>query len=117
MVIGVIALYFTLRMPRPTQPKSDHAIKRFDFLGCILILLSVATPILAMNLGGDILPWSHPLEILLILLTPLFLLLFYFEQTRLAPSTIVPIRFVRMPSVVAVFAYGLPINFALDQVS
>ncbi|KAF2810816.1 uncharacterized protein BDZ99DRAFT_385719, partial [Mytilinidion resinicola] len=115
MAVAVVALYLTLRLPGTDKPKSLHAAKRVDFLGALLLLLAVATPLFAINLGGDLLPWNHPVEIILLSLTPFFVSLFYYVETRVATSPIIPMRFIRMPAVIAVFACGLPINFAFDQ--
>lgn len=116
MCIGVIALYFTLKIPKTAQPTSQHAIQRIDVLGAIFLLLPVAAPIFTMNLGGQMIPWNHPVEIPLIYLTPIFVVLFYIIETRIAVSPIIFMRFIRMPAIMTVFAYCLPISFGLDHV-
>lgn len=40
-----------------------QAMKRFDFKGSILLTTSTTFLILGLNLGGNVLPWTHPLVI------------------------------------------------------
>ncbi|OCL03096.1 hypothetical protein AOQ84DRAFT_420439, partial [Glonium stellatum] len=61
------------------------------------------------------LAWNHPAEILLLCLTLCFIALFYYVETRVSISPIIPMRFIQMPPMIAVFAYGLPILFAFDR--
>lgn len=48
-----------------------------DYLGAGLLLLAVAASLFMLNLGGQILPWSHPVMIFLYVATPVFIILFF----------------------------------------
>lgn len=116
MAAALIALFFTLRLPNPPSAKTSDRTIKIDYVGAALLLLSVATPLFAINLGGDLLPWSSPIVILLLCLTPIFIAVFCRYESRIAVTSIVPMKYARMPAVLAVFVYGLPVNFAFDQV-
>jgi ABC-type transport system involved in cytochrome c biogenesis permease subunit len=119
MLTALIGLHFTLRLPKTNSGKPKSAAKRVDVAGAILLLLSVTTPLIALNIGGQILPWSHPVEILLFLLTLVFVTLFYRVEKKVAITStpIVPLRFVQSPAIMIVFACGLPAWFAWNQVN
>lgn len=88
-----------------------------DYVGAGLLLLAVAAPLFTLDLGGQVLPWGHPVMILLYILTPVLVVLFFSSQSRCRGYPLVPLRFLRKKSVVAVFACGLPAWLSWDQVS
>ncbi|KAK0715224.1 hypothetical protein B0H67DRAFT_236689 [Lasiosphaeris hirsuta] len=45
---------------------------------------SVAAPLFALNLGGEIFPWGHPAVVIPFCLTPLLVALFYYADTQYA---------------------------------
>ena len=116
MFITIIVLYFTLRLPT-AKDRLQHAAKRIEYPSATLLLVSVATPLFAINLGGEMFPWNHPVVITLFCLTPVFFALFYYVETRVATTPIVPMRFIHNKYIVAVLACTLPFNFVFDQVS
>ncbi|KAH7377959.1 major facilitator superfamily domain-containing protein [Cadophora sp. MPI-SDFR-AT-0126] len=122
MLLSYALVYLTLHPPPPTPKHSAPTIapassnlKNIDFLGSISLFIAVATPLFAINIGGNILPWPHPLEILLLCLTPLGIALFYYFESRHASFPIIPTRFIRMRSVVAVICCAFPVVFAFNQ--
>ena len=117
MLLTVIASYFTLRLPATDTAIQPSAPKPVDIPGSITLFMAVATPLFAINIGGDILPWNHPGEITLLCLSPLAILLFYHVESSIAASPIVPMRFIRMPTVIAVLACYFPIVCAFNQVT
>lgn len=40
-----------------------QALRSFDFRGSILLIMAITSLILGLNLGGNVLPWSHPFVI------------------------------------------------------
>jgi hypothetical protein len=119
MLTSLIGLYFTVKLPKSGKGTAQGARKRVDVAGAILLLLSVTAPLVALNVGGQILPWSHPTTILLFLITPVFVAMFYRCESRMAITStpIIPLRFFRSPAVMMVFASGLPAWFAWNQVN
>ena len=117
MLLTTSAFYSTLRLPSNIVAKlSTAAPKRLDMIGSAALFVAVALPIFAINLGGDVLPWNHPVEIALLIFAPLGVILFYLVETRVASHPIIPMRFIRLPPVIAVLACYSPIVCTFNQV-
>ena len=114
MFVAFVAVYFTVHVP--SIEKLPATTERIDFLGAISLFVAIATPLFAINLGGNIVPWNHPVEIFLFCFTPFALGLFYFIESRVAVFPIIPSRFIKMASVIAVVACAFPVVFAFNQV-
>jgi hypothetical protein len=117
MLVGTIGILFTLRLPRSNDGSVTTAGESMDYTGAGLLLLAVAASLFTIDLGGQVLPWSHPFLISLYILTPLLIFWFFASQIRGRRQALVPLRFLRKKSVVAVFACGLPAWFSWDQVT
>ncbi|KAK0344089.1 hypothetical protein LTR59_009843 [Friedmanniomyces endolithicus] len=115
MAFTVIVLFTTLRLPESKDQSSPHAAKRIEFPSAALLLLAVGAPLFAINLGGQVFPWSHPLVIVLLSITPLFVAGFYYVDTRIAITPIVPRRFIFNRNVAIALACTLPMKFVFDQ--
>ena len=127
MLLSYALVYLTLHPPLPDVKHQDTFLPpstisvsltwtKIDLLGSISLFIAVATPLFAINIGGNILSWTHPLEILLLCLTPLGIGLFYYVESRHASFPIIPTTFIRMGSVVAVIFCTFPVVFAFNQV-
>lgn len=114
MFVALTAVYFMVHVPSIKKPLATAG--SVDFLGAISLFVAIATPLFAINLGGNILSWSHPIEIFLFFFTPFALGLFYFIETKVAVFPIIPSRFIKMASVIAVVACAFPVVFAFNQV-
>jgi hypothetical protein len=117
MVITFAVLYLTLRLPQAQSKRSEHAAKRIEYLSAALFLVSMAVPLFALNLGGEVFPWSHPVVITMFCLTPALIALFYYTDTRIARTPIVPKRFIQNRYILIALATTLPMKFSFDQVS
>ena len=118
MFIGLLMLYVTLRLPE-TKDKNGHntgSPPRIEYASAALLLLSVATPLSAINLGGEIFPWDHPVVLTLLGITPVFIALFYLVETRVAITPIVPKRFLHNRNIAIALVCTLPMKFVFDQV-
>ena len=127
MLLSYALVYLTLHTPLPDVKHQNTLLPpspintsltstKIDLLGSISLFIAVATPLFAISIGGNILPWTHPLEILLLCLTPLGIGLFYYVESIHASFPIIPTRFIRMGSVVAVICCAFPVVFAFNQV-
>lgn len=97
----------------PTPATSVHT---FDILGGILLLFTVLAPLVGLNLWGNVLPGTHPVEITLLCLTPVLLAFFTYHELYNGKSTLLPIHLLKNPQSLAVLACtGLTI-FARNQV-
>lgn len=112
----MLALYFTLHLPPAQANKSKHAAERLEYLSAALLLVSVAVPLFALNLGGEVFAWNHPVVITMFCLTPALIALFYYADTRIAMTPLVPKRFIRNRHIAIAFACTLPMKFVFDQV-
>ncbi|KAI2607163.1 major facilitator superfamily domain-containing protein, partial [Hypoxylon fragiforme] len=118
MLVGTIGIILTLRPPRSnlkrvSAPKSPR--QSMDYVGAGLLLLAVAASLLTLDLGGQVIPWSHPVMIFLYIATPALTGLFFYSQIHRKGHVLVPLRFLRKKSVVVVFACGLPAWLSWDQ--
>jgi len=115
MIFATVLVYFTLRLP-PMEKEHLATAKNIDFPGAVSLFIAVATPLFALNLGGSILPWGHPIVIAMFCLVPFGFGLFYFVESRMATLPIIPMHLLRMPAAVAVMSCAFPIVFAFNQV-
>lgn len=71
-----------------------QAMRSFDFKGSFLLTSAITFLILGLNLGGNILPWSHPLVIAsLVIFAVSFPAFLWVENT--APRPIMPLYLIR----------------------
>ncbi|QSZ28758.1 hypothetical protein DSL72_003263 [Monilinia vaccinii-corymbosi] len=70
-----------------------EALSVFDYKGSLLLMATVTCFILAINLGGNIYPWTHPLILACIILTligiPLFILTEYHAPQPIMPLSLI----------------------------
>ncbi|KFA51725.1 hypothetical protein S40293_02805 [Stachybotrys chartarum IBT 40293] len=71
-----------------------EAFAEFDFMGSVLLTVSVTFFILGLNLGGNVLPWSHPFVIASLCIFTLGFPAFLWVETT-AAKPIMPLRIVQ----------------------
>ncbi|CCF39204.1 vacuolar basic amino acid transporter 1 [Colletotrichum higginsianum] len=71
-----------------------QALKAFDFKGSILLTTSITFFVLGLNLGGNILPWSHPVVIASLVIFGVCFPVFLYVQSYVA-RPIMPLYLVR----------------------
>lgn len=49
------------RLAKTSGQTTLQNLRSFDNAGSLLLVISVAMLVLGLNLGGNVLPWSHPL--------------------------------------------------------
>ncbi|KAK1598218.1 major facilitator superfamily transporter [Colletotrichum navitas] len=92
-VIAVIAVPSDLGLAGKRETFVE-ALRAFDFKGSILLTTSITFFVLGLNLGGNILPWSHPLVIAsLVIFSICFPVFLYVESYVSRP--IMPLHLVR----------------------
>ncbi|KAK5632159.1 hypothetical protein RRF57_007873 [Xylaria bambusicola] len=116
MLAATVGIVFTLREIQSDHDKKANPRARMDYVGAGLLLLIVAAPLLILDLGEKILPWTDPVMIGLYAILPVLIFLFLRSQISPTGQTLIPLRFLRSKSVVAVFACGLPAWLSWDQV-
>ena len=94
MAIGLVA--WKLDGPGSSSPSSETDGKsrfhRIDFLGSLSIAATISTFILALDLGGQQLPWSHPFIWILMASSALCGLLFLLIEAFVAHEPIISLR-------------------------
>lgn len=94
IIVSAILVYFLVDIPVRRPYKSLRAaLSRVDFLGSLLLVLTVVLVLLGLNTGGNQLPWSHPLIVLALVLSLVSLLAFlYIESTPTwTPEPVIPV--------------------------
>lgn len=66
-------------------------IRAFDLAGSLLLTSAVTFLIVGMNLGGNVLPWTHPVIILALVLSVVGIALFIWVEKR-ADQPIIPLK-------------------------
>ncbi|KAK3990767.1 hypothetical protein QBC44DRAFT_368739 [Cladorrhinum sp. PSN332] len=115
MIVTLIAIYCTLRLPQKQSEPSESTAKRLEVVSTALLLITVAAPLFALNLGGEIFAWSDPVVVILFCMTPALFALFYLADTYHAVTPIVPKRFIQDRNIAIALACALPMKFSFDQ--
>lgn len=89
-VLSCILVIFTVKIP--VKEKNISRIGRVDFLGAVTLVLMLVLLLLGLNSGGNIVPWTHPLVLISLPLSGIFLLLFIFVEDRIASEPVIPVR-------------------------
>ncbi|KAI9803573.1 MAG: hypothetical protein M1825_001916 [Sarcosagium campestre] len=92
MAISTIAVFFLVRIP--VKENKMPKLKRIDFLGAGTLVTSVVLLMLAINSGGNTVPWNHPLVWISLPLSALFFAVFVWVEENIASEPIIPIRLV-----------------------
>ncbi|KAF4312655.1 Major facilitator superfamily [Botryosphaeria dothidea] len=90
IVASGLLVHFTIKIP--VKEKNMSRIKRVDFLGSITLVTSLVLLLLALNSGGNIVPWNNPLVLVSLPLFAAFLVAFIFVEDRVAGEPIIPVR-------------------------
>lgn len=114
-VAGAIAVMMTVRLPPlPTQKiKLDPAGKEvlrpaqkasFDVLGAAVLSSFIATLVFALSMGGNDVPWNHPVIPALLSFSLVFFASFVFVEMRSSSTPLIPLRLMIRKSTWPIFA-------------
>lgn len=78
-----------VRIPVKTTSMARH--KRIDYPGAFTLVISLVLLLIALNTGGNMLPWTHPLILTCLPLSMLFLFAFGYIEMNLAREPIIPV--------------------------
>ncbi|KAJ5168588.1 uncharacterized protein N7482_004182 [Penicillium canariense] len=90
LVISCILVILKVNIPVKVTDKSR--IKRVDFLGAITLVLTLVTLLLGLNTGGNQVPWTHPIVLVSLPLSAMFLGLFIYVEARVATEPVIPVK-------------------------
>ncbi|KAL8874390.1 MAG: hypothetical protein Q9174_000289 [Haloplaca sp. 1 TL-2023] len=89
-VISAILVSLTVRIP--VKESEESTWKRIDCLGAVTLIATLVLLLLGINSGGNIVPWTHPLVLVSLPLSALFLLIFIYTEAFRASEPVVPVR-------------------------
>ena len=85
----------------PIKDIGTEKIRRVDFLGAFTLVASLVLLLLGLNSGGNIVPWTHPLVLVSIPLSLVFLIAFVYIEDRVASEPVIPVRLLLNQTVAA----------------
>ncbi|KAG5765092.1 hypothetical protein H9Q72_006844 [Fusarium xylarioides] len=97
-LLSAIIVYSLIKVP-PKQSDKSY-VKRIDFGGVFLVSSFLASLVLGLSSGGNIVPWLHPLPIAAISLSILLFSAFVIWELK-ASQPIIPVRLLLNPTVLA----------------
>jgi hypothetical protein len=99
IVVSSIFVYLFVKIP---VKKIDIAPrKRIDYVGALNIVLFLTLFLLAINTGGTLVPWTHPLVLTCLPLSFIFLVGFVYTEKYIANEPIIPLGIFEDRSVAA----------------
>lgn len=97
-LLSALVVYILVKVP-PKQSDRSY-LKRIDFGGVFLTSSFLALLVLGLSVGGNVVPWTHPLPPTAILLSVgVFIALFRWERTAAQP--IIPVKLLYNRTVLA----------------
>ncbi|KAH8742783.1 major facilitator superfamily domain-containing protein, partial [Hyaloscypha finlandica] len=109
IVIGYVLIPRTNNEPLleeagPERLDIRERLKQLDILGAVNLIIGLATLLAALNLGGNVVPWSSIWVIGFFIASSIFLCSFFLVETKMAQHPIIPIRMLRgRVAVVSIF--------------
>ncbi|KAK2924335.1 MFS transporter superfamily [Fusarium oxysporum f. sp. vasinfectum] len=94
-LLSAIIVYSLIKVP-PKQSDKSY-VKRIDFGGVFLVSTFLASLVLGLSSGGNIVPWLHPLPIAAISVSILLFSTFVIWELR-ASQPIIPVRLLLNPT-------------------
>ncbi|OJD11451.1 hypothetical protein AJ78_07778 [Emergomyces pasteurianus Ep9510] len=76
----------------PVKVTDKSRLKRIDFLGAGTLVITLVLLLVALNCGGNQVPWNHPLIWTTIPLSAVFLILFIYIEEKVATEPVIPVR-------------------------
>ncbi|KAF3389300.1 Multidrug resistance protein fnx1 [Penicillium rolfsii] len=90
LVVSCLLVFFTVNIPVKDTDKSR--IKRVDFLGAITLVLTLVTLLLGLNTGGNQVPWTHPIVLVSLPVSAVFLGIFIYVEAYVATEPVIPVK-------------------------
>jgi EmrB/QacA subfamily drug resistance transporter len=107
-ILAIVVLIFTL--PARLSPRALHA--RIDWAGAAMITLGISALLLAVEWGGDAMPWTSPTILGLLLFSAVLLVAFVVIERR-APEPLIPLDLFKLRPIAICSAISVLIGFSL----
>ncbi|OJD26034.1 hypothetical protein ACJ73_02590 [Blastomyces percursus] len=85
----------------PVKVSDKSRLKRIDFLGAGTLVIALVLLLVALNCGGNQVPWNHPLIWTTLPLSGVFLVLFIYVEEKVATEPVIPVRLLLDPTVLS----------------
>ncbi|KAG0644784.1 major facilitator superfamily-domain-containing protein [Tuber brumale] len=86
----------------PVNKTEEARYRRIDYLGSGTLLCSLVSLLLALNTGGNTLPWTHPLVLTCLPLSLILLGAFWIVELWYAKEPVIPVKLLGSRTVLAV---------------
>lgn len=90
--IAVSAAMVYLYVDIPPKKSKKSRLSRVDFPGAFTLVISLILLLLALNSGGNVVPWTHPLVLSTLPLSVLVLGGFIWIEARWAAEPVIPVK-------------------------
>lgn len=90
-------------LPVDVKSRSQSTLRRVDFLGSISLALTIVAFLLVLDLGGQKLPWSHPVIWILLTSSIALGIIFLFVEGFVAKEPIFPLKLLTQRDVVTAY--------------
>lgn len=90
IVVSCVLVATTIDIPVKYTDKGR--LKRVDFLGATTLVITLVLFLLGLNMGGNQLPWTHPLILTSLPLSAVFLGIFVYIEAYVASEPVIPVR-------------------------
>ena len=87
-ILSGLMVFFNVNIP--VKESKEHFWKRIDVLGAFTLIATLVLLLIGLNSGGNVVPWSHPLILITLLLSALCFALFIYIETK-HPEPIIPV--------------------------
>ena len=93
-IVSGLLVFFFLKMPVKTIEECDIEEKwrRIDFAGSITLVAAIVLLCVALNSGGNTVPWGHPVVLVSLPLSVALFLVFGYIEAQVALEPVIPIR-------------------------
>jgi MFS family permease len=108
--VAVILCWVVLPNPNPrddNKPESStsNKLRRIDFLGGALVILSILSFMIPLEIGGQKIAWTHPLIVGMVVAGILLTCAFVIVETQWAQDPILTMSIFTRPGVTITFAF------------
>ncbi|KAI1135825.1 MFS general substrate transporter [Hypoxylon sp. FL0543] len=115
MFCGLAVASCSLRIS--TTQSEDSPKPRIDLVPILLLFVTIALPLFALNLGGVVFPWDHPTVITLFACTPIALGGLLLATARHSEASSVLRKISNRPAVPALFATAFFVVYAFNALT
>ena len=90
--LSTILIAFLLQEPSSSRTTHKSRLGRIDFLGTFTLFTALVLMLVALSLGGNLVPWTHPIVLALLPISFLIFGLFVYIEDQVAVEPILPVR-------------------------